>query len=53
MGVGGERYASAALHSEIKPGTHFTGGRVGPRANLDGCGRFDQHRSSIPGLAKP
>jgi hypothetical protein len=32
MGMGGQRHALAAL-----PGTHCTGGWVGPRAGLDGC----------------
>jgi hypothetical protein len=44
MVVGGQRHASADL-----PGTHFTGGWVGPRAVLDGCGKSRFHRYSIPG----
>jgi hypothetical protein len=35
MGVGGQRYASAAL-----PGTYCIGGLVGPRAGLDRCGKY-------------
>ena len=39
MGVGGQRYAPAALPQGKRPGTHFTGGWVGPRAVLDACGK--------------
>jgi hypothetical protein len=36
MGVSGQRHASAALYPRGKdPGTHYTGGWVGPRAGLD------------------
>ena len=38
MGVGGQRHAPAALPPGKKPGTHCTGGWVGPRVGLDGCG---------------
>jgi len=38
MGVGGQRHAPAALPRE-RPGTRCTGGWVGPRAGLDGCGK--------------
>jgi hypothetical protein len=31
------------------PGTHCTGGWVGPRAGLDGCWISRLHRDSIPG----
>jgi hypothetical protein len=44
MGVGGQRHAPAAL-----PATNCTGGWVGPRAGLDGCGKSRPHRDSIPG----
>jgi hypothetical protein len=37
MGVGGQRHAPAALPPGKRPGTHFIGGWVGPRAVLDGC----------------
>ena len=37
-GVGGQPYAVTALPKE-RPGTHCIGGRVGPRAGLDGCGK--------------
>ena len=36
------------LYPSGSPGTHCTGGRVGPRAGLDGCGKSLPHRDSIP-----
>ena len=36
MGVSGQQHAPAALYPREGPGTHFTGGWVGPRADLDG-----------------
>ena len=38
-GVGGERYAPAALAPRSRSGTHCIGGWVDPRADLDGCGK--------------
>ena len=35
-GVGGQPHAPAASTSRERPGTHCTGGWVGPRAGLDG-----------------
>ena len=35
-GVSGQQHAPAALNPQERPGTHFTGGWVGPRAGLDG-----------------
>jgi hypothetical protein len=40
MGVGGQRHAPAALPPGQRPGTHFTGGWVSPRAGLDGAENF-------------
>jgi hypothetical protein len=37
MRVGGQLHAPAALPPGKRPGTHCIGGRVGPRAGLDGC----------------
>ena len=34
--VSGQQHAPAALYGREIPGTHFTGGGVGPRAGLDG-----------------
>ena len=36
MGVGGQRQAPVALPSGKGHVTHFIGGWVGPKANLDG-----------------
>jgi len=36
MGVSGQQHAPAALYPRERPGTHCTGGWVGPRAGLDG-----------------
>ena len=33
--------------------THCTGGWVGPRAGLDGCGKSCPHRDSVPGPSSP
>jgi len=35
-GVNSQQHAPAALYPWARPGTHFTGGWVGPRAGLDG-----------------
>jgi hypothetical protein len=42
MEVGGQRHALAALHPGKKPGTHCTGGWVGPK------GRSGQVRKISP-----
>ena len=34
-GVRGQRHAPAALYPRERPGTHCTGGWVGPRTGLD------------------
>ena len=44
-GVSGQQHAQAALYTRERPGTHFTGGRVGPRAGLD-----ERKISSPPGF---
>jgi len=36
-----------------KPGTHCTGGWMGPRVSLDRCGKPGPHRKSIPGPSSP
>ena len=41
------------LYPQERPGTHCTGGWVGPRAGLDGCGKSRSHRHSIPGPFSP
>jgi hypothetical protein len=35
-----------SLYSRERPGTHCIGSWVGPRANLDGCGKSRLHRDS-------
>jgi hypothetical protein len=52
MRVCSQRHAPAALPQE-RPGTHCTGGRVGPRTGLDRCGKYCLHRDSIPGPSSP
>ena len=41
-GVGGQRYAPAALPPGKTPTTQCTGGLVGPKPSLDGFGKFRQ-----------
>jgi hypothetical protein len=53
MWEGGQRHAPAALPSGKRPGTHRTGGWVGPRAGLDVWGKSRSHRDSIPGSSIP
>ena len=47
MGVGGQLHAPAALPPGKRPGTHFIGGWVGPRADLDGCEKSRPHRDFL------
>jgi hypothetical protein len=37
MGLGGQSHETVAEPWGKKPGTHFAGGRVGPRNGLNGC----------------
>ena len=39
MAVGDQDHVQAALPLGNKPDTHFTGGWMGPKADLDGCGK--------------
>ena len=50
-GVSGQQHALAALYPRERPGIHFTGGWVGPRAGLDWGGKSRPHRDSIPDRA--
>jgi hypothetical protein len=52
MGVGGQRHALATLPRE-RAGTHRTGSWVGPRASLDGCGKFHPPPGSDPWTVQP
>ena len=47
-GVSGQQHAPAALYPRERPGTHFTGGWVGPRAGLERCGKSRPQQDSIP-----
>jgi hypothetical protein len=47
MGVCGQRHAPVALSPGKRPGTHCTGGWVGPRVGLYGCRKYRPHRDSI------
>ena len=42
-----------SLCPQERPGTHSTGGWVGPRTGLDGCGKSLPHRDSIRGPSSP
>jgi hypothetical protein len=53
MGVGRQRHTPAALPPGKRPGTHCTGGWVGPRADLEGYGKSRLHRDSILGPSSP
>ena len=44
----GQRHAPAAFYPRERPGTHCTGGYVGPRAGLDRCEKSRPHQDSIP-----
>jgi len=48
MGFGGHRHGPVALPPLKRPGTHFTGGWLGPRAYLDGCGKSRSYWDLIP-----
>ena len=57
-GVSGQQHAPAALYPRERPGTHFTGGWVGPRAGLEGRKissppGFDPGKSSPQSVAIP
>jgi hypothetical protein len=41
------------LYPRGRPGTHCTGGWVGPRAGLDVCENSRPHRDSIPRPSSP
>jgi hypothetical protein len=47
-GVGGQSHAPAALPPEKRHVIHCIGGKGGPRAGLDGCGKYRRYRDSIP-----
>ena len=51
----GKRSASSSgrFYPRERPGTHCTGGWVGPRAGLDRCGKSRSHRDLILGPSNP
>jgi hypothetical protein len=52
-GVRGQRHALAAIYPKERPGTHCTGGWVGPSAGLERYGKSRLHRDSISGPSSP
>jgi hypothetical protein len=48
--VSGQRHAPEALPEGKRHGTQCTGGWVGPRSALEGCGKSRSHRDLIPFL---
>ena len=53
MRVGGQLHAQAALLPGKRPGTHCIGGWLGPRADLDSCGKSRPHWDSNPEPSSP
>jgi len=51
--VRGQGHAPATLYPRERPGSHCTGGWLGPRADLDRRGKSRPHRDSIPGPSSP
>jgi hypothetical protein len=51
--MGGQLHSPATLPPEKRPGTHCIGGWVGPRAGLDGWGKYRPDRDLIPGPSSP
>jgi hypothetical protein len=51
--VRGQRHAPAALYPRERPGTHCTGGWVGPRAGLDMCGKSRSPLGLDPQTVQP
>ena len=47
-GVCNKHQVSVALSPRNRPGNNCTGGRVGPRAYLDECGKSRPYRDWIP-----
>jgi hypothetical protein len=53
MEVGGQRHAPAAFTPGKDPGTHCTGGWVGPTSGLDRCGKSRPPPEFDPRTAQP
>jgi len=45
MGVGGQHHAPVTLPQGKRPGNHCAGGWMGPKADMDGCGKSRLHTS--------
>jgi len=41
------------LYPRERPGTHCTGGWVGPMVGMDGCGKSDRPPGFVPRTAQP
>jgi hypothetical protein len=52
-GMGGQRHVPAALPPGKKPGTHYIGGWVGPRAGLYGSGKISPPPGFDPRTIQP
>ena len=52
-GLGGQRRTPASLPQEKRPSTHFTGGAMVSRVDLEECEKFRSYRNSSPGLISP
>ena len=53
MGAGGQRHAPATLPPGKITGTHCTGGWMGPRAGVDGCGKSRPPLGFDPRIVQP
>jgi len=53
MQLGGQGPTPAALPPEKRPGTHCTGGWVGPTTGQEGCGKSRRHRDSLFRTSSP
>ena len=51
-GVSGQQHAQAALYRRERPGTHCTGGWVGPTAGLDRWGKSRPHQTVPPVVSR-
>jgi len=52
-GMRGQHHDLVTFYPRKRPGTHSTGGWLGPRAGLDRCGKSRFHQDSIPGPFNP
>jgi hypothetical protein len=52
-GVRGQRHAPAAFYPRKRPGTHCTGGWLGPWAGLDKCGKSRPPAGFDPRTVQP